>query len=127
TFFLEAFYREVPCVQGTAPSDDIWTTFQGRTSTISTAIANLADSTWVSENITSDTALQGLAHYDIMVNRYGKADFLNRHTASGGLFNLFGNQDGNSNSGIIAAAIAAGVITIGVSAILVCKKKKHSN
>ncbi|MCR4562552.1 MAG: hypothetical protein K5694_05065, partial [Bacilli bacterium] len=47
TFFLEAFYREVPCVQGTAPSDDIWTTFQGRTSTISTAIANLADSTWV--------------------------------------------------------------------------------
>lgn len=78
-FFSEAFLREMTCDGLGSITNDVWGTFNSRISTMSADALTVLKSAVANE--ASDSVIeQAMARYDLIANKYGKANFLNRET-----------------------------------------------
>lgn len=78
-FFSEAFLREMTCDGIGSITNDVWDTFNSRIGTMSAEALAVLKSAVANE--TSDSVIeQAMARYDLIANKYGKTNFLNRET-----------------------------------------------
>lgn len=108
-FFSEAFLREMTCDGIGSITNDVWDTFNSRISTMSADALTVLKSAVANE--TSDSVIeQAMARYDLIANKYGKANFLNRETVHSA--NRLGSIISDQNNTLLIIALISSCVLV---------------